>query len=86
VLVGGPDVHEVIRAVRSARAAEPTLEPDAVLAVVSTNTGVPPRLISAARRYWAAYPDEIDAWIQDADAVESQALIAWERRQHLLAR
>lgn len=86
VLVGGPDVREVIRAVRSARAAEPELSAEEVMALVSANTGVRERLVDIAIRYWAAYPDEIDAWIEEAAAFEEQQLRAWERRQHLLAR
>jgi hypothetical protein len=86
VLIGGPDVREVIRAVRSARASEPDLDADKIVALVSTNTGAPTRLIDTAIRYWAAYPDEIDAWINEVESFEEQALSAWERRQDLLAR
>ncbi len=53
---------------------------------MSTNTGVPARLIDTAIRYWAAYPDEIDVWIDEVESFEEQALLAWERRQDLLAR
>jgi hypothetical protein len=84
VLVGGPDVREVIRAVRSARSAEPSLHGGALLALVERNTGVPARLIEAAVRYWSAYPEEIDAWIADVEAVEEETIVAWERRQALL--
>jgi len=86
VLIGGPDVREVIRAVKSARAAEPDLDSDEIVALVSTNTGVPGRLADTAIRYWAAYPDEIDSWIEEVESFEEQALLAWERRQVLLAR
>jgi hypothetical protein len=48
VLVGGPDVREVIRAVKSTRAAEPDLDAHAVVALVETNTGIPTRLIDVA--------------------------------------
>jgi hypothetical protein len=85
VLVGGPDVREVIRAVKSARAAEPGLDAAAVLALVEANTGVPARLIDVAVRYWSSYPEEIDAWIADTDALEVEAAAAWERQQELLA-
>lgn len=85
VLVGGPDVREVIRAVRSARVAEPDLDAAAVLALVETNTGVAARLVETAVGYWSSYPDEIDAWITDADALEANAVAAWERAQQLLA-
>lgn len=86
VLIGGPDVREVIRAVKSARAAEPDLDSDEIVALVCTNTGVPGRLADTAIRYWAAYPDEIDSWIEEVESFEEQALLAWERRQVLLAR
>jgi hypothetical protein len=85
VLIGGPDVREVIRAVRSARGAEPELDAADVVALVEANTGVPARLIDVAVRYWSSYPDEIDAWIADAQAVETEAMTAWERQQDLLS-
>src|ERR1700690_2619 len=40
-LAGGPDVWEVVRAVRSARAAEPELADDGLLGLVAGNTGTP---------------------------------------------
>ncbi|MDQ1743692.1 MAG: hypothetical protein QOE23_2031 [Pseudonocardiales bacterium] len=86
VLIGGPDVREVIRTVRSARGAEPELDAEEIVALVSTNTGVPRRLVEIAIRYWAAYPDEIDSWIADTDSFEEHQLQAWQRRQELLAR
>jgi hypothetical protein len=86
VLIGGPDVREVIRAVKSARASEPDLDAQDIVSLVSANAGVPARLVDTAIRYWAAYPDEIDAWIDEAESFEEQALLAWERRQDLLAR
>jgi hypothetical protein len=85
VLIGGPDVREVTRTVKSARASEPDLDADTIVTLVSTNTGVPARLIDTAIRYWAAYPDEIDAWIEEVDSYDEQALLAWQRRQDLLA-
>ena len=85
-LVGGPDVWEIIRAVRSARAAEPELADEEILALVETNSGVLPRLIRAAVRYWASYPGEIDAEIDAAAAAEDAAEEAWRRERQLLAR
>lgn len=85
VLVGGPDVREVIRAVKSTRAAEPDLDATGVVTLVESNTGVPARLIDVAVRYWSSYPDEIDAWLAETDALEAEALAAWERQQELLA-
>jgi hypothetical protein len=85
-LVGGPDVWEVVRAVRSARAAEPDLAEEDILTLVAANSGLPLRLIRTAVRYWASYPDEIDAEIDTAAAAEDAAEQAWQRERRLLAR
>ena len=50
---------EVVRAVKSARAAEPGRPEDDLLTLVAENTGIPERLIRVAVRYWASYPDEL---------------------------
>jgi hypothetical protein len=84
-LVGGPDVWEVVRAVKSARAAEPGLAEDDLLALVAENTGIPVRLTRAAVRYWASYAEEIDAEIVAAEAAELAAEDAWRRERRLLA-
>ena len=84
-LAAGPDVWEVVRAVKSARAAEPDLGERELLAMVSENTGVPVRLIRVATGYWASYPDEIDAEVAAADTAEENAERAWRREQALLA-
>ncbi len=85
-LAGGPDVWEVVRAVKSARAAEPELAEDDVLAVVVANSGVPLRLVRTAISYWATYPAEIDDEIDAADHAETVAEQAWRRERDLLAR
>jgi hypothetical protein len=85
-LVTGPDVWEVIRAVKSARAHEPDLAEDGLLALVADNTGVPVRLIRVAVSYWASYPEEVDAEITAAESAEDAAEDAWRRERQLLAR
>jgi hypothetical protein len=85
-LAAGPDVWEVVRAVKSARTAEPALADDGLLGLVADNAGLPLRLVRAAVRYWASYPGEIDAEIAAADAAEDAAEQAWRREQQLLAR
>jgi hypothetical protein len=85
-LAGGPDVWEVIRAVKSARAAEPELADDGLLSLVADNTGTPLRLVRVAVRYWASYSDEIDTEITAADVAENAAELAWHREHQLLAR
>ena len=84
-IVAGPDVWEVVRAVKSARAHEPDIAEDDLLTMVADNTGVPVRLIRVAVRYWASYPDDIDAEITAAEAAEQTAEDAWQRERELLA-
>ena len=83
-VVGGPDVWEIIGAVRSARAAEPDLSGDEVLAVVTETAGVPLAFLRAALAYWGDYPDEVDAFLDRARSESAQAQAAWERQQQLL--
>lgn len=84
-LAVGPDVWEVIRAIKSARMTEPGLDEHDLLEMVAENTGVPVRMIRVATSYWAAYPQEIDAEIAAADAAEESAEQAWRRERALLA-
>ena len=83
-VVGGPDVWEVVRAVRSAREAEPKLSEAKLVGMLEDNTGVPRRMISTALTYWSAYPDEIAAFIAHADRVEVEGSEAAERARALL--
>lgn len=85
VLAGGPDVWEVIRAIKIARAASPTSSPGVLVAAVADSSGVPESKISIAVRYWSAYPEEIDEWIEAAEADETAALERWRRERELLA-
>lgn len=84
-LVGGPDVWEVVRAVRSAREAEPDLDSDDVIALVEETSGVVAHVVRAAIGYWADHPDDVDAWIARADAESVAAEERWHREQRLLA-
>jgi len=83
-LVGGPDVWQVIRAVRSARAAEPELGAEQTVALVSTTSGVSVPVVRAAISYWTAYSDEIDTLVDRADREESDARARWQREHQLL--
>lgn len=84
-LVGGPDVWQILRAVHSARTAEPRLSSAEVVELVSETSGVPEALVRAAIAYWADYPAEVDALVARADEEEAQARRRWEREQGLLA-
>jgi hypothetical protein len=85
-LVGGPDVWEVIGAVRSVRDAEPELAGDEVLAVVAETSGVPMPFLRAALAYWGDFSEEVDAFLDRARAEAEQARVNWERQQELLGR
>ncbi len=84
-LAGGPDVWEAVRAVKSARVSGPDLAEDELLSLIAENTGLPVRSLRIAIRYWASYPDEIDAEITTAEAAEAAAEDAWRRERELLA-
>jgi hypothetical protein len=85
-LVGGPDVWEVVGAVRSVREAEPGPAGDEVLALVAETAGVPMPFLRAALAYWGDYPEEVDAFLGRAQAEAAQAQAGWERQQELLGR
>ena len=85
-VVGGPDVWEIIGAVRSVRETDPALTGDEALAVVAETSGVPMPFLRAALAYWGDYPGEVDAFLDRARAEADQARAAWERQQELLGR
>src|SRR5258708_19507256 len=66
-LAGGPDVWEVVRAIKSARVAEPELADDGLLGLVADNTGTPLRLVRPPLRHWASYPPQLAPAISPAD-------------------
>lgn len=72
-------MSEVVRAVKSARAVEPSLAEDDSLALAAERTGTPARLIRAAVRSWASYTEEIDTEIAAAEAAGESAEDAWRR-------
>lgn len=79
VVLGGPDVWEVIVAARSAPE-----RGDGFVDALAERVGSSPERIRIAVRYYAEFPDEIDRWIlmvnEEADRLE-QAL---ERERSLL--
>src|SRR2546423_2385301 len=84
-LVGGPDVWEVIRALRSARSAEPALAQPELLDLVADTTGEAPRLLRVAAAYWAAYPHEVDALVAHAARADDSHRAAAEPARGLPA-
>ena len=85
-LVGGPDVWEIIGAVRSVREGDPALTGDDALAVVAETSGVAMPFPRAALAYWGEYPDEVEAFLERARTEAAQAQAAWERQQDFLGR
>jgi hypothetical protein len=85
-LAGGPDVWEVIRAIQSARSAEPELDEDKLLDLVAVNSGVPVRTVRTALGYWASFPSDVANEIAAAGDAETSAEVAWRRQRDLLAR
>ncbi len=78
-------VADRLRTFVAANAAEPELPRDDLVHLVGENTGIPRRLVGAAARYWASYPDEVDAEIAAADATDEAAERAWHRKRELLS-
>ena len=77
VVVGGPDVWEVVAAARSALE-----QGDELVAALAQRLGVAAERIRIAVRYYAEFPDEIDRWIVmvDEDAERLRETLERERR------
>jgi hypothetical protein len=85
-LVAGPDVWEIVGAVRSAREAEPGLSGNEVIDLVAETSGLDAAEIRAALDYWGDYPDEVEVFLEQAQAEAQQARTRWRREHDLLDR
>jgi len=47
--------------------------------------GLPPGKVRVALGYWAAYPDEIEQQIRDADDAQRVTEERWQRERRLLS-
>jgi hypothetical protein len=76
VVVGGPDVWEIVSAARGAPEKGEALAP-----ALAERLGIGESKVRAAIRYYGEYPDEIDEWIaaNDAEAERLEAALARER-------
>lgn len=75
----GPDIWELVKFLREIdERGEPAIEAAAEV------FAIPDTAVRAGLAYYTSYPDEIDAWIADADAVSERAEQAWRRQQDLL--
>jgi len=80
-LVAGPDVWEVISAVRASGAKD---EKRAIRLVAAEMT-LSPAQVQLALEYYGSFPEEIDAQVAENERAASEALGAWRARQRLLA-
>jgi nitrogenase molybdenum-iron protein alpha/beta subunit len=80
VVVGGPDVWEIVSAARSAPERGAQLVP-----ALAERLGIAERKVRVAIRYYGEYPDEIDDWIAANDAEAERLEAALAREHDLLA-
>jgi hypothetical protein len=85
-LAGGPDVWEVVTALRAIQADEPALEGAALLDELATVTGLSEEQVAIAVRYYAAYPLEIDERVDSNAEVARREERLWAAQQSLLRR
>jgi hypothetical protein len=85
-LMAGPDIWEIVAAVRSARASEPGLSEHEIIELVAATAGISEGHVRAAIDYWSDFPGEIDDEIARAHDAEQLAFQRWELQRKLLAR
>jgi len=79
-LVDGPDVWEVIRAVKNVDATG-----DEAVAKAADWMGLRVDQVERAVAYYAEYRADVDTWIARVDADAEDSRSAWERRREALA-
>ena len=79
-LAFGPDVWEIAKALR-----EIDERGEAAVDAAAEVLALPQARVRAAMHYYADYPEEIDAEIDEADRVSAAAELAWRTEQRLLA-
>jgi hypothetical protein len=79
VVVGGPDVWEVIAAAHSA-----SERGERLIEALAERMGTPAEKIRVAVRYYAEYPDEVDRWISTVEEEADRLEQTLERERSLL--
>jgi hypothetical protein len=79
VVIGGPDVWEVIAAARSAPE-----HGEQLISALAERTGSPVEKIRAAIRYYGEFPDEVDRFIAANEQEAAQLERVLENEQRLL--
>ena len=77
-LIGGPDVWEVVGALRGADGGS--------LAEIGERTGLTADQVGTALRYCADYTEEVRGWIRRVEEEAERAEARWRREQALLGR
>lgn len=80
VVVGGPDVWELVNAVRSAPE-----KGEIMVSALAERLGISESKIRTAIRYYAEYPQEIDEWIAANEAEADRLETSLVRERELLA-
>jgi hypothetical protein len=80
-LVAGPDVWEVIAAVRASGAKDEKR----AIAVVAAEMTLSPAQVQLALEYYGSFPSEIDAQVAENERAATEAFEAWRARRRLLA-
>lgn len=79
VVVGGPDVWEVVAAARSAPE-----RGESLVSALAERIGVPVEKVRLALRYYGEYPDEVDRFIAANEREAERLERALENEQRLL--
>ena len=79
-LAFGPDVWEVVKVLR-----EIDERGDDAIAATAEVMALPAAKVRVALHYYSTYPEEIDAEIEEADRLSSDAEHAWRTERQLLA-
>jgi len=79
VVIGGPDVWEVIVAARDA-----TERGERLIDVIAERIGVSPERIRTAIRYYAEYPDDVDRFIALVEEEADRLARTLERERRIL--
>jgi hypothetical protein len=79
VVVGGPDVWEIIAAVREAPE-----RGDELLSALPARLGVGPDKVRIAIRYYAEYPDEVDSFMAMVEGEAAHLARTLEQEQRII--
>lgn len=85
-LAGGPDVWEVIGALKALREESPSLVDEELRDAMAEVTGLRAEQVANALRYYAAYPGEIDERIAANEAEADREHGLWETQRALFGR